>query len=1260
MADEVTKNTERNEQRKNSFAKGKALFRSLVFLASLAIFFVTSLYVATDTDLGLKFIINKHLNLALEESDLALSMDIKGNIFQGYKIKNFALKGQRNFVTLSEAKIDFSFRDLLALRVAKFSTKNLVVDIPAINATFPSDPNSTTPANEIIMDVLFYINLPIAKIDATNTKIYFDDGVFAGNLLTLPHLTSFIDRKDSVHLDIKGKVKSFDILLKGVADDIGTRRAKIDNMVLSVFSNNKNLGTVHLTGKFPKQSSITTKATNIDLKSIATVIPAITQLDASGMLAGEFNFIFREDGVKSFGKGKLTNGKIFGIVANDIALDWGIDDEVIRVTVDRGEIFNSALKGNFVYNSKKNKEHLTLNADIKNIKFDNLISFIKNTADIDAKGLKGNISSLSANIDGPLNALSGSVKAAPSNISYNGLNLNKITLETNFNGTPVGKINFKALLENKKLGVQGQLSFKNGHNDIKYFADGLPVKKLLKALGGDDYGLDGTVKINGTLKGTPDNLVIDAKIASNRLKTNFYGDVEKITADISANISKEIYTIKNWTFSWQGAKFVANGTTDTKGNLHFKGESFGLKLSAFRKAIEASSGIEADANIKLVWTVTGNKNSPVVNAKLTSSKGKLNGITISGINADVSYSDNAITLKNIKLAIDDGLFFLNAKVYLPNGRYPLAFDCNGSANNFDIATFAQMFKLPYKLKGRVSGKISSSRVSNGTNWQLRIKSPNVTFERTPFKNINTEIYGTPKEIKIKKIAADIFDSDSVISGKITLPRGLGNIANGKLDINANCKDLNLYILALKLIPAIRGIQGYVSMKSHIGGTVANPQYKGDVFVEQAAYIHHPLPKGTLHFVGDSRKTVIDPISILLREGTVEAKAKLFLDADKNWKYFARIVGKDVLLDQFNIKITDNPYHNVRGIVNFHAGCHGEKNVLRARATVKSDRIMIYGIPVTDIRFPVRLNQTTLTTEGAKAKLCDSEISYTYKLNLADDIYNVELKTEEIDLAKLSNIMFANRPEKMTGKLQFEATATGKEGRLSSNVTSGVLKLKDGEISGFEAIKSSYKFTGEKTIKFAAVNIPFTYKSGDLTILPGAQAIAPDGNSLYNYASLDGVLTREGNVNMSLQTKVNIKALNSVLDASGMLLRHGVRKLTKNEDFDTGAILGGMVKSLIKGVSQREFRIIDMHIGGTLDNLKFSKLRLENTRLREINWSIPHTSHDPDAEAMGLKGETKISFKYSVPVGPTTSTRQENSGFLKDPFGTIIDGLNFKF
>lgn len=1260
MADEIKKNTEGNKQQKMQLAKGKALFRSLVFLASLAIFFVISLYVATDTNLGLKFIINKYLTPTLTESNLALKMDITGNIFKGYHVKNLALKGKKNFVTLAEGRIDFTLWDLLTLRVAKVTTKNLVVDIPAINETFPDDSDSTMTTNEIIMDVLFYINLPIAKLDATNTKIYFEEGVFAGNLLTLPQLSSFIDTKDSVHLDIKGKVKSCDLTLNGVADNLGTPRAEIDNLVLSVSNNGKNIGTLALSGKFPATSSITTKAKAIDLKSIANIVPVITLMDTSGTLDGEFNFIFKDDDIKSFGKGTLTNGKIFGIVANNITLDWGINDEVIHVTVDRGEIFNSALKGNFVYNSKKNKEHLTLNADIKNIKFDNLISFIKNTVDIDARGLKGNISSLSANIDGPLNALKGSVKAAPSNISYNGLALNKITIETNFNGTPVGKINFNALLENKRLSVQGQLSFKKGHNDIKYFADGLPVKKLLNALVGDNYGFDGNVKINGTLKGTPDDLMLEAKISSDKIKTNFYGDISKINADISANINKEIYKIKNWSFAWQGAKFVANGSTDTAGNLNFKGESFGLKLSAFREAIENSTGLDADADIKLIWTVTGNRNSPIINAKLTSSKGKLNGITISGINADVTYSDNAITLKNIKFAIDDGSLFLNAKVYLANGKYPLAFDCNGSANNFNIATIAEMLKLPYKLKGRVSGKISSSKVSGGTRWQLHVTSPNVTFEKIPFKKINAEIYGTPKEIRIKKIASDIFDSDSIITGKILLPRGLADISNGKLDLTANCNDLNLYILALKLIPAIRGVQGYITMKSHIGGTVVNPLYKGDVVVEQASYIHHPLPKGTLHFYGNAHKTIIDPVAILLREGKVEAKAKLFVDKDNNWKYFARLSGKEVPLDQFNIKITDNPYHNVRGIVNFRAGFHGEKNVLRARARVSSDKVTIYGIPFTDISFPFRLNQATLATDNAKAKLCGSEILYNYKLDMADDTYHVNLKTEEIDLAKLSEIMFVNRPEKMTGKLQFEATATGKEGRLSSNITKGVLKLKNGEISGFEAIKSSYKYTGEKSIKFEAVNVPFTYKAGDLTILPGAQAIAPDGNSLYNYVSLDGVLTREGKINMALQTKVNIKSLNSVLDASGTLLRQGVRKLTKDEDFDTGAILGGMVKSLIKGVSQREFRIIDMHIGGTIDDIKFSRLKMENTRLRDINWSIPHTSHDPDAEALGLKGETKISFRYSVPVGPTTSTRKENSGFLKDPFGTILDGLNFKF
>ncbi|MDO4218819.1 MAG: hypothetical protein Q4C78_02390 [Synergistaceae bacterium] len=1260
MADEVKKNIESNTLPKSKLARGKALLRSFVILACLAIFFVGFLYAATDADLGLKFIINKYLTPALSESDLSLKMDITGNLFKGYSVKNLAIKGKGNFVTLAEGKIDFTLRDLLTLRLAKLTTKNLVVDIPAINATFPSDPNSTMTADEIIKEVLFYINLPIAKLDATNTKIYFEDDIIAGNLLTLTHLTSFIDAKDSVHLDVKGRIKSYDLALNGAADDLGTSRAKIDSLVLSVTNNNRNIGHLVLSGKFPAKSSITAKTSNLDLKSIASIIPAVTQLDASGKLGGEFNFVFNSDDIKSFGNGTLTNGKIFGILANNIALDWGVNDEVIHVTVDRGEIFNSTLKGNFVYDSKKNKEHLKLNANIKNIKFDNLISFIKDTSNIDAKGLKGNISSLNANINGPLNALTGSIKASQSNISYNGLNLNKITIETNFNGTPVGKINFNALLENKKLGVQGQLSFKNGQNNLKYFADGLPVKKILNALVGDSYGFDGNIKINGTLKGTPDNLALEAKVATDRLKTNFYGDITKITADISANLSKEIYTIKNWSFSWQGAKFIAKGATDSQGRLNFRGESFGLKLSAFRETIENSTGLEADADVKLTWSVTGNRTSPIVNAKLTTSKGKLNGITISGINADIVYSDNAITLKNIKLAIDDGSFFLNAKIYLGNANQSLAFDCNGSANNFNIATIAQMLKLPYKLKGRVSGKISSARVAGGTNWKLHISSPNITLGRIPFKMINAEIYGTPKEIKVKKIAADIFDSDSVIFGKIFLPQGLTNIKNGKLDLTANCHDLNLYILALKLVPAIRGLQGYVTMKSHITGTLSNPQYTGDVAVEQAAYIHHPLPKGTMHFTGNAYRAVIAPVSVLLREGTVEAKAKLFVDSDNNWKYFAQLVGKDVPLDQFNIKITNNPYHNIRGIVNFRAGFHGEKNGVIARGNLTSNKITVYGIPITDIRFPIRLNKETLSAPNAKAKICGSEILYNYKLSITDDVYQVDLKTEDIDLAKISPIIFANKPEKISGKLQLEATATGKEGRLSTNTTNGILKLKDGEISGFEAIKSAYKFTGEKTIKFAAINIPFTYKSGDLTILPGTQAVAPDGNSLYNYASLDGVLTREGKINMSLQTKVNIKALNSVLDASSILLRQGVRKLTKDEDFDTGALLGGMLKSLIKGVSQREFRIIDMHIGGTVDNVKFSRLKMENTILKDINWEIPHSSHDPDAESMGLKGDTKVTFKYSIPLGPTTSTKKEKGGFLKDPFGTILDGLNFKF
>ena len=1260
MAKEVTKNANKNEEQKKVRTRGKALFHSLVFLTTLAIFFLGSLYVATDSDLGLKLAKDKFLTPALEKENLSLVADITGNIFRGYKIKNFALRGKQNLVTVAEANIDFSLRDLLAFRVTDFKARGVTVDIPAINKAFPSDPDSVMTSNEIVMDILFYINLPIAKIDIADTKIYFEDGVFAKNLLTLPRVASYIDELDSVHLDIKGRVLTSDLSLFGRADNIGTMNAKIDELTLKVSNNGKNIGNIALKGEFPSEAIIKTKASNLDLKAISAIFPGLKELDASGYLAGEFNFNIVDDDIKSFGKGLLTNGKIFGIIANNIALDWGFDDEVVRVTVNRGEVFHSSLKGNFVYDSRKDKERLTVKAAIENIKFDHLQPFIEDTANVKLGDLLGSISSLDANLDGPLNALKGHIKTAPSSISYKGLNFSKITLVTNFNGTPVGKINFNALLESKQLGVQGDISFKNGTNNVRYFAKGLPLKKILLAILGDNFGLDGDVAVIGSVKGTPEDLTVEAKINSSRIKTDYYSDLTDVTADISANISKEIYKIKSCSFCWQGAKFTASGTSDESGKLNFRGESYGLKLSAFQKEISDTTGMKADADIKLVWTVTGDRNSPIVNAKLTSAKGELNGVVISGINADITYSDNEIILKNVHLAMDDGVFSMDARVFLPQNNTPLAIDGNATANNFEIATIVKMFKLPYNLKGKVSGKLTATKISDGSNWKLNLNSPRVAYDKISFRDIKAEIQGTPKKISVKKIAADIFDSESTVTGDILFPNGPLDIASSQLNLKAECKDLNLYILSLKLIPALRGLKGFVSAESKIWGSIYNPQYEGDIVVERAAYIRHPLPQGKLHFAGNSGKTLIDPVTIMLREGTVKADAKFFLDATKNWQYYAHFTAADVPLDQFNIKLTDNPHHNVRGIVNIKAVFNGDINELKATAKMTSKNLTVYGIPVTDIDIPVTLHEVNLVSKNASAMLCGSKIRLDFNQDLKTDIYNAKLKTEEIDLAKLSKIVFADRPEEMSGKLELEVTSTGQEGRLSSNTTKGLLKLKNGEISGFEAIKASRKFTGEKSIRFEAVNVPFTYKSGDLTILPGTQAIAPDGDSLYKYVSLDGVITREGNINMSLQSQVNIKSLNSFLDASNMLLQHGVKKLTKDKDFDSGEILGGMLKSLIKGVAKREYRIIDMHIGGTIDEIKFSNLKLENNKVNDVIADIPHSSNDPDAEAMGLKGDRSISFKYSIPIGPTTSTRQENGGLLKDPFGTILDGLNFKF
>ena len=97
------------------------------------------------------------------------------------------------------------------------------------------------------------------------------------------------------------------------------------------------------------------------------------------------------------------------------------------MTVDQGKVFDSVLNGRLSLNDVSGEKHMSLKADVKNFKFADWSDKLKEETEGYARYLKGKISSFSADLSGPLNALKGRIDLSPSDISYKDIVLKNVT-----------------------------------------------------------------------------------------------------------------------------------------------------------------------------------------------------------------------------------------------------------------------------------------------------------------------------------------------------------------------------------------------------------------------------------------------------------------------------------------------------------------------------------------------------------------------------------------------------------------------------------------------------------------------------------------------------------------------------------------------------------------------------------------------------------------------------------------------------------------
>lgn len=246
---------------------------------------------------------------------------------------------------------------------------------------------------------------------------------------------------------------------------------------------------------------------------------------------------------------------------------------------------------------------------------------------------------------------------------------------------------------------------------------------------------------------------------------------------------------------------------------------------------------------------------------------------------------------------------------------------------------------------------------------------------------------------------------------------------------------------------------------------------------------------------------------------------------------------------------------------------------------------------------------------------------------------------------------------LTGKGDLKIRAEGEMGRMSTVKAIGVLFLKDGEISGFEAVEAAKKYTKGKPLLYKSLHTAFTYDEGYLTILPGSQAIAPPGDPVYRYVMLDGLISNKREVSLFTMGKVNLRALNALLGALQGVINVG---MDFAGELDTSALLQNFLGGILSGYARTDFRFVTLNINGTIDSPVFNNVKVDKSgHMRNAGSIIPKSASDPNEKDYSGR-DTVFRLKFELPCGPGINYTEESfeSQILEQTLGNILQGITF--
>ena len=719
-----------------------------------------------------------------------------------------------------------------------------------------------------------------------------------------------------------------------------------------------------------------------------------------------------------------------------------------------------------------------------------------------------------------------------------------------------------------------------------------------------------------------EKLDVNADINSDRISANGI-TITNTKGEIFYSVQENRAAIENFSFNIgkTGAVKSTGYANLNDGNFKFFANARNIKPNEILKELKDLAGVfNVDAQASGNYNDVNNIEAAV---RVLANNMGYSGMNFGNLDVPANYSRNQISIPNARAQTPGGniLFRGNFDLKQPsNPNINMALTSSG----IDLAKIFKAFKLDnnsFPVNGNVRGVVNVIGKLDTAKVFADITASNIKagdLVHMPTGNINVE--GDMKEIKLKKLYAQINKADLNASGNLKLNQQ--DIMKSDFNFEAKLKNFLLDPM-LKRLMGSAPVTGMLDAHASAKGTFAKPELNLNV--------DKPLTVSNFK-IQDIAVKLTSPaennfkINAGAKTGTFKANADIDLK-NNNGVWIYNVVTKP--MDLKNL---------VDSVVPAAAGMVGGKAVLKVdgnsantkpiNINLNSDYVSLLDkIKIENINIPVTfdVNKNFVNLKDGRAVLSEGKIRTGFELDLNKKAWTSSLRVRGLNFGKLAQPFL---PEgELIGSADLDASAKGTYGGVwPTSYANGKFRTGPGYLHKMSIID---RISPTKRISFENIKGSFFWNGTDLYINQGTQATASYSEPLYRYVSVNGACGIPGKgLNLLFDGRFDLKILDQLLGAMKGVFQYMTGGIARNVIRDTaGRILG---------LKTRDFQNVSFRLANNWNEIQLLDLAIT----KAIEDFLPLDILNRENETQRDDKQFKLSIK--IPTGKGDKSIEEES------------------